>query len=215
MTADAGRNAPTLGLIEWLRPGEHARAEAVCADMAALGIGELRTQLSWADWHTGEGRDWYAWLLPYLAERVKVLPCLSYTPPSLGIEPKTSSPPRDPKAFADFLDEIVTRFDACFEWLELWNEANNLNDWDWHLDPGWERFASMIGMAAHWAHRRGKRTLLGGMAPPDPNWLDIMCRRGALRGNRSRALARYNGSVGKGWYPQRVFKALWKRWYRQ
>jgi soluble lytic murein transglycosylase-like protein len=35
------------------------------------------------------------------------------------------------------------------------------------------------------------------------------------RGNRSKALARYNGSVGKTWYPQRVFKALWKRWYRQ
>jgi soluble lytic murein transglycosylase-like protein len=34
-------------------------------------------------------------------------------------------------------------------------------------------------------------------------------------GNRSKALARYNGSVGKAWYPQRVFKALWKHWYRQ
>ena len=35
------------------------------------------------------------------------------------------------------------------------------------------------------------------------------------RGNRTRALARYNGSVGKTWYPQRVFKALGKRWYSQ
>ncbi len=35
------------------------------------------------------------------------------------------------------------------------------------------------------------------------------------RGDRTRALARYNGSVGKTWYPQRVFKALGKRWYRQ
>ena len=29
-----------------------------------------------------------------------------------------------------------------------------------------------------------------------------------------RALARYNGSVGKNWYPQRVYTALRKRWYR-
>jgi soluble lytic murein transglycosylase-like protein len=35
------------------------------------------------------------------------------------------------------------------------------------------------------------------------------------RGDRTRALARYNGSVGKSWYPQRVFKALSYRWYRQ
>ena len=34
------------------------------------------------------------------------------------------------------------------------------------------------------------------------------------RGDRTRALARYNGSVGKVWYPQRIYKALSKRWYR-
>jgi len=35
------------------------------------------------------------------------------------------------------------------------------------------------------------------------------------KGDRTRALARYNGSVGKVWYPQRVYKALSKRWYQQ
>lgn len=35
------------------------------------------------------------------------------------------------------------------------------------------------------------------------------------KGNMFRALARYNGSVGKGWYPDRVYLALSKRWYRQ
>ena len=29
------------------------------------------------------------------------------------------------------------------------------------------------------------------------------------------ALARYNGSVGKNWYPARVYKALSRTWYRQ
>ncbi len=32
-------------------------------------------------------------------------------------------------------------------------------------------------------------------------------------GNLSRALARYNGSTGKVWYPQRVFRALRNHWY--
>ena len=35
------------------------------------------------------------------------------------------------------------------------------------------------------------------------------------KGNLHKALARYNGSVGKHWYPQRVFRALRKTWYRQ
>jgi soluble lytic murein transglycosylase-like protein len=34
-------------------------------------------------------------------------------------------------------------------------------------------------------------------------------------GNMYRALARYNGSVGKRWYPRRVFSALNRRWYEQ
>lgn len=34
-------------------------------------------------------------------------------------------------------------------------------------------------------------------------------------GNIQRALARYNGSVGQTWYPERVFEALTRRWYRQ
>ncbi|MGY8775517.1 MULTISPECIES: transglycosylase SLT domain-containing protein [Spongiibacter] len=33
------------------------------------------------------------------------------------------------------------------------------------------------------------------------------------KGNMRRALARYNGSLGKNWYPDRVFNAWRKRWY--
>lgn len=173
--------APRLGLIEWLRPGEYERAEAICDDLAALGIRDLRTHISWADWHTPDGAAWYDWLVPHLASRASLLPCFTYTPPSLGIEPKTSSPPRDPKALADFIDLVITRLGEHFEWVELWNEANNRNDWDWHLDPAWEIFSAMISSAAYWARQRGKRTLLGGMAPMDPNWLGLMCARGTLR----------------------------------
>jgi soluble lytic murein transglycosylase-like protein len=35
------------------------------------------------------------------------------------------------------------------------------------------------------------------------------------KGDMRKALARYNGSVGKNWYPARVYKALNRRWYRQ
>jgi soluble lytic murein transglycosylase-like protein len=35
------------------------------------------------------------------------------------------------------------------------------------------------------------------------------------KGNLARALARYNGSVGKFWYPKLVFNALSSRWFKQ
>lgn len=181
MTADYRQTAPQrLGVIEWLRPGEYERTEEVLTDLRSLNISRLRTGLSWADWHSSEGQQWFDWLVPKLAKSVELLPCFTYTPPSLGIEAKTSSPPRDPKAYADFLDVMITRYGQHFEWVELWNEPNNLNDWDWRLDPDWSIFTQMIGMAAHWARERGKKTVLAGMCPTDPNWLDLMCSRGVI-----------------------------------
>jgi CDP-paratose 2-epimerase len=178
--AQANSALPQLGVIEWLRPGEYDRAEEMLEDLRTLGISHLRTGISWADWHTPEGKEWFDWLIPRIAQDVELLPCFTYTPPSLGIEPKTSAPPKDPKAYADFLDVMITEHGEHFEWVELWNEPNNLNDWDWRLDPDWVIFSDMIGKAAYWAKHRGKKTLLAGMSPTDPNWLDLMCSRGVL-----------------------------------
>lgn len=181
MSAAARERLASIGMIEWLRIGDTARVEQLLADMRELRVRRLRTQFSWADWHTAEGAAWYAWLMPRLAAECEVLPCFSYTPPSLGIEPRTASPPRDPKAYADFLDQVISQLGAHFQWVELWNEPNNLNDWDWHLDHDWHMFSTMIGQAAHWARQRGKNTLLGGMCPTDPHWLDLLGRRGVLQ----------------------------------
>ena len=181
MIDQPGKQArPTIGVIEWFRPGEHARVERVLADMQRLNITHLRTGFSWADYFTEPGAEWYDWLMPRLSRDVDVLPCFTYTPPSLGIEPKTSSPPRNPKDFADFLDTIISRHGDHFEWVELWNEPNNLNDWDWRMDPQWALFREMIAGAANWCRERGKKTVLGGMCPTDPAWLDLLARTGVL-----------------------------------
>jgi CDP-paratose 2-epimerase len=118
---------------------------------------------------------------PRLAEEVNLLPCFLYTPPSLGVVSKTSSPPREPKAYADFLDLMITQFGAFFEQVELWNQPSNLFYWDWRLDPEWWIFSEMVGGAAYWARHRGKKTVLAGMCPTDPHWLAVMCERGVMQ----------------------------------
>src|SRR5437764_183051 len=100
----AKASASRIGLVEWFRPGEYERVERVLADAKALEVEDLRTGISWADWYASEGDGWYAWLLPRLAKEVQVLPCVMYTPPSLGVVPKFSSPPIAPKTYADFID---------------------------------------------------------------------------------------------------------------
>ena len=174
------RSPARLGILEWLKPGEYDHVEDTLHLLRTLGIRHLRTGLSWADWHAPGGRKWFDWMIPRVAKEVDLLPCFTYTPPSLGIVAKTSSPPRRPKDYADFIDTMITDYGRYFDWIELWNEPNNINDWDWHLDPEWNIFTEMIGMASHWARQRGKKTVLAGMCPTDANWMNILCSRGAL-----------------------------------
>ena len=107
-------------MLEWFRPGEHERVERVLTQLAALGIRRLRTGVSWAEWEcVPGGRAWISWLVPRLAAHVHVLPCFVYTPPSLGVRQATNAPPRDPGAYAAFIDEMLRLFGEHFEYIEL------------------------------------------------------------------------------------------------
>jgi CDP-paratose 2-epimerase len=137
-----------MGMVEWFRPGQYDRVEAVLEDLRALGVTELRTGICWADWYASEGDGSYAWLLPRLAQEVNILPCFLYTPAPLGLVPKHSSPPQTPKAYADFIDVMITRFGKYFDWVEFWNQPNSFNEWDTRIDPDWQIFSEMVGGAA-------------------------------------------------------------------
>ncbi|AJE49066.1 NAD-dependent epimerase/dehydratase family protein [Celeribacter indicus] len=168
------------GFVEWFRPGDAVRVEEVLPALSRSGASWLRTHLSWADFHAPGGQEWYDWLIPRLAGTMELLPCLHYTPPSLSRTGKSSGPPVNPKDFADFTDTVLSRYGRHFEHVELWNEPNNLLDWDWRVDPGFEIFCDMIGKAAFWTRERGWKPVLGGPAPFDPYWLDLMGQRGLL-----------------------------------
>jgi CDP-paratose 2-epimerase len=191
---------PVLGFVEWFRPGEHDRVERVIGDLAALGVRSLRTGISWAEWSTPGGEAWLRWLLPRLSSSgIEVLPCLHYTPPSLGLAPRTSAPPARLEAFAEFVEVVAAEFGSGFEWMELWNEPNNPRDWDVGLDPNWRLFARMAKEAAHRVKAAGKRAVLGGMCPIDPGWLERMAAAGVLAHVDAIAVHGFPGTWDFGW----------------
>lgn len=200
--ANNKESLPIVGLVEWFRVDERTQVEQTLADLRELGVTELRTGVSWADYYTEEGKAWYNWLIPTLAREVNVLPCFLYTPPSIAERPRTSAPPKDKKAYADFLDVFITELGEHFEWVELWNEPNNKVEYDFTLDYGWYKFAEMVGGAAYWCKQRGKKTLLGGMSPIDPNFLHTMYERGVMQ---------YIDAVGIHGFPD-VFDQMWDGW---
>ncbi|HVX84371.1 MAG TPA: NAD-dependent epimerase/dehydratase family protein [Phycisphaerae bacterium] len=193
--------AAAVGIVEWFRPGEEARVDRVLDDLAALGVSELRTGVSWPDYATAAGLRWYQWLLPHLAARVRVLPCLSHRGAWWGAA-KTFAPPQDLRAFADFVDDFITTFGAHFEWIELWSQPNGGSAWPLAQDPAWFKFAEMVGSAAYWARQRNKKTLLGGMLPVDTSWLQTMCDRGLIE---------YIDAVGIHGFPV-TFHHAWEGW---
>ena len=193
---------PALGILEWLRPGEQERVKRLLADLKTIGITQLRTGVSWADWHTEGGEKWYEWLLPTLAQELDLLPCFHYTPPGLGIAPSHCSPPRDPKQYADFIDVFITRFGEFFDSVELWNKPRSPLEWDTALDPHWLIFCQMVGGAAHWARQRGKKTVLGASGPLDAQWVRLMCERGVMQ---------YIDAVGIHGFPG-TFEFWWDGW---
>jgi len=200
---DAGRRGnPDLGVVQYFHLGDHDTAERVVEGLERIEVRRLRTAISWCDWTREGGEDWYAWLLPRLTAGFDVLPCFLYTPPELGVMAKTSSPPRDPQAYGRFVEMVLRRHEGWFTHVELWNEPNNYIEWDWTIDPEWVIFAEMIAGAARRASGLGVSSVLGGMSPFDPNWLDLMFKRGALE---------HVDVVGVHGFPG-TWEAVWEGW---
>ncbi|MCE5276898.1 MAG: GDP-mannose 4,6-dehydratase [Planctomycetaceae bacterium] len=177
---NAALQSNRLGVVEWFRVGERQRVGQALADLKALGVHHIRTGISWADWMLPEGPDWFDFLIPALGKDCSLMPCFVFTPPSCGRKADITSPPRRPKAYADFIDVMITRYGRYFEYVELWNEPNSTAYWDMTQDPDATLLGQTIGSAAYWARRRGKKTVLGGMSPIDANWLEMIFDRGVM-----------------------------------
>src|SRR3954451_4031060 len=193
---------PDVGAVQYFHLHDRDAVERVLAGVEQIPVRHLRTAVSWCDWMTEGGEEWYAWLLPLLLDRFDVLPCFLYTPPALGILPKTSSPPREPQLYGEVVEMGLRRYAARFEHAELGNEPNNYIEWDWTIDPEWTIFAEMIGGAAERASRLGVKPVLGGMSPFDPNWLDLMFKRGAVE---------HVDVIGVHGFPG-TWEAVWEGW---
>lgn len=170
----------TYGFVEWFRPGEYDRTLEVLPHITASGASYLRIHLSWAEYLAPGGEAWFDWLIPQVGREIDLLLCIHYTPPSLSRTGRASGPPADLKSYADFVDHVLTRYGQYFTHIELWNEPNNLLDWDWREDKDFLMFCEMVGGAAYWAGHRGFKPVLGGPCPFDPNWLNLMGERGVL-----------------------------------
>lgn len=181
-TADLnGTGKAKVGMVQSFQFNQFDAVENTLADLKKLGITHLRTNISWAIYQQPEGKDWYDWLFKTLGGSVELLPCFVNTPMDMSGSSKRSAPPHDPSAFAEFVAKIIEDHGKHFSHVELWNEPNNIAAYDFTKDNNWSRFSQMVSTAADRAHQLGKLTVLGGMHPVDPNWLQLMFDKGVMQ----------------------------------
>ena len=101
-------HAPDLGLCQWLHFEDH-RLDAAVRWLEELGVRYLRTGLSWADSHRPGASMWFDRQMRAL-EPFEVTLTYCFTPESRGARPHHTSPPRDPREFADFCAEMTRRY---------------------------------------------------------------------------------------------------------
>jgi CDP-paratose 2-epimerase len=192
---------PQLGILEWFHYRDRAKLARVLRELDALGIDHLRTGISWCDYVDRErGERWIAELFgAFRSAGIDLLPNLVYTPPSLGEQPSTASAPRDLRAYARFVDEVIERFGDGFSAIELWNEPNNYCEWSREVDPSWDKFAGMIVPAAEVARAAGKTVVLGGMAPIDPGFARRVQELGVLDAVDVVGVHGFPGTWGPDW----------------
>jgi beta-xylosidase len=100
--------APELGICQWLH-FEDPRLDDVVRWLKRLGVKRLRTGLSWADAGRPNADAWFDRQMRAL-EPFDVTVTYCFTPEHEGVRPHHTSPPKDPRAFADFCARMTRRY---------------------------------------------------------------------------------------------------------
>jgi beta-xylosidase len=99
---------PELGVCQWIH-FEDPRLDEMIHWFDRLGVRRVRTGLSWADSYRPDAERWFDRQMRAL-ERFDVTVTYCFTPEHRGLRPNHTSPPKDPREFADFCARMTRRY---------------------------------------------------------------------------------------------------------
>jgi beta-xylosidase len=97
-----------LGLMQWFHYRDHRLDDAV-AWFRRLGVTKVRTGLSWADSFRPNAIEWFDRQMEALDE-FDVTVTFCFTPEHEALVPHHTSPPREPRHFAEFCGRMIERY---------------------------------------------------------------------------------------------------------
>ena len=100
---------PSFGICQWFHYRDERSLELAVRWFERLGVRHVRTGISWAESHLPGARQWFDTLMSAL-EPYELCVTLCFTPPSRGLRPDHTSPPRDAAEFGSFAAEMASRY---------------------------------------------------------------------------------------------------------
>jgi beta-xylosidase len=104
------RHTPDLGICQWFHFEDH-RLDNAKEWLQKLGVGYIRTGLSWSDTCQPNYEQWFDKLMSTL-EPFQTTVTFCFTPECKGIQPHHTSAPRHLEEYADFCARMVRRYAA-------------------------------------------------------------------------------------------------------
>lgn len=104
------RYTPHLGICQWFHFEDH-RLDDATRWLRDLGVGYLRTGLSWSDSLRPGALQWFDRQMRAL-EEFDVTLTFCFTPESCGVRPHHTSPPKRIEEYAEFCERMVRRYAA-------------------------------------------------------------------------------------------------------
>jgi beta-xylosidase len=105
---DFANYTPQMGICQWFHFEDH-RLETAVRLLRELGVRHLRTGLSWADSFRPGAQQWFDRLMRAV-EPFDTTVTFCFTPEHLGIAPNHTSPPTDPRQFAEFCARMTKTY---------------------------------------------------------------------------------------------------------
>jgi beta-xylosidase len=105
---DFSAYTPELGICQWFHYQDHRLKHAVRL-LKELGVRYVRTGLSWADSFRPDAQRWFDEQMKAL-DSFDVTLTYCFTPEHCGLAPNHTSPPKDPREFAEFCADMTRRY---------------------------------------------------------------------------------------------------------
>lgn len=164
---------PKPGIVEWFRLGDYERVRMTLKDLKEIGIKNLRTCIYWSDWQKSENKEWFDWLLPQLHRTVQVLPCFVSAPPITRMDRIPTLTHESFEDYVGFVGSIIENYHQYFDWVEIGYPPNGVQ---FNLAASFplHSFKEALVQPASLARKKGKKIILGGINPTDPESLQMM-----------------------------------------